>query len=72
MLENDSLAESFSSVQRENIELLQKLQKAELELAKYRDRDLSVSDNSHILLPDKEVAMPKVTREVAKEPASED
>jgi hypothetical protein len=61
LLENDSLAESFSSVQKENIELLQKLQKAELELAKYRDKDLSVSDNSQIIIPDKEIAMPKQT-----------
>lgn len=46
-------------MQKENIELLQKLQKAELELAKYRDKDLSVSDNSQIIIPDKEIAMPK-------------
>ena len=48
-------------MQKENIELLQKLQKAELELAKYRDKDLSVSDNSQIIIPDKEIAMPKQT-----------
>ena len=55
LLENDSLAESFSSVQKENIELLQKLQKAELELAKYREKSLNISDNSQIVIPDKEV-----------------
>lgn len=32
LLDHDSLAESFTSIQKENIELLQKLQKAEMEL----------------------------------------
>jgi hypothetical protein len=34
---------------------LQKLQKAELELAKYREKSLNISDNSQIVIPDKEV-----------------
>lgn len=64
IIENDSLAESFTSVQRENVELLQKLQRAELELAKYREKDLSVSDNSQLLVPDKKLTPVQKTAQV--------
>lgn len=41
-----------ASTIKENLELLQKLQKAESELARYREKDLNVSDNSQLVIPD--------------------